>query len=317
MKHLPKKQYVGQTITTIEHRFGQHCSPGKHKETNSIIDNSIFKNGSKSFSVEQVSMYQRKTKDELVKILNKMEKYYIKKYNTLTPNGYNISKGGNAQNSLEKKVDAYDVHGIFLRTFNSIVDAASFYGISIGTVSSCCRGVVKIPKIKIIFRYFGESFDKYDIYAKTSRRTPVDKYDLDGNFIKSYNSISDALREINIDTHFASLIIKCCDGRAAFGYDYVWRYHGEPFDKYPIFRKGYRPINCYTLDNTFIKTYVASSYAARDINNGIKSHTKENLIHRVANKERKSTNGFKWFYVDDPLQPDITKYIPTESLYIG
>lgn len=74
------KCYIGQTTTTIEHRWGQH----KTDNTNPNPMYKAFKKyGIDNFSIKEVAHYTRNTKEKLLKILNKKEVYYIDKYSSL------------------------------------------------------------------------------------------------------------------------------------------------------------------------------------------------------------------------------------------
>lgn len=74
------KNYVGQSIH-IERRWIEHCIPS----SNSLISKAIHKYGKENFSFQ---ILEECTIEEL----DEKEMYYINKYNTLTPNGYNISE---------------------------------------------------------------------------------------------------------------------------------------------------------------------------------------------------------------------------------
>lgn len=49
----------------------------------------------------------------------------------------------------------------------------------------------------------------------------VNQYDLQGNFIKTWNSISDIYRELGINS---SNIIMCCKGKYSYSHGYIWKY---------------------------------------------------------------------------------------------
>lgn len=83
------KQYVGQS-NNPHHRFISHLSRAKNQndcDGNSALHAAIRKYGASHFSYRIV---------EWTADYNRREVELIKKYNTLVPNGYNISRGGNA-----------------------------------------------------------------------------------------------------------------------------------------------------------------------------------------------------------------------------
>lgn len=52
----------------------------------------------------------------------------------------------------------------------------------------------------------------------------VNQYDLDGNFIRSYNSLSLIQKEFN---YCCVAIANCCKGKSKTSYGYIWRYADE------------------------------------------------------------------------------------------
>lgn len=80
------KQYIGQTINKLKQRLAGHIH--RSKNTISLIGQAIAKYGIQNFKLK--ILYFAKTKEEL----NEKEKEYISKFNSLSPNGYNIRIGG-------------------------------------------------------------------------------------------------------------------------------------------------------------------------------------------------------------------------------
>jgi group I intron endonuclease len=54
-----------------------------------------------------------------------------------------------------------------------------------------------------------------------NRRSPVSQYDMNGNFIKTWDAISDAQRTLNIDV---SHISKCCRNKLKSAGGFTWKY---------------------------------------------------------------------------------------------
>lgn len=87
---INNKKYIGQTINP-EQRKIQHKSSAfneKDKDYNTILHRAFRKYGYENFIYEIIAIA------ETVEELNKLEKFYIKHWNTQTPNGYNILEGG-------------------------------------------------------------------------------------------------------------------------------------------------------------------------------------------------------------------------------
>lgn len=82
------KSYIGQCTCTLTKRWKMHRTASRLNRSSSVFHNSINKYGYQNFKVEEIlSCF---SKEEL----DKMEDFYIKQYDTLTPNGYNIKEGG-------------------------------------------------------------------------------------------------------------------------------------------------------------------------------------------------------------------------------
>lgn len=77
------KIYIGQTSRTLKERMSEHI---RHNLT--AFDKALQKYGIESFTVEQIDTAN--SIDEL----NEKEKYWIAKYNSVLPNGYNMCAGG-------------------------------------------------------------------------------------------------------------------------------------------------------------------------------------------------------------------------------
>lgn len=86
---INNKVYIGQSIN-IEKRIKEHFWKAQNKKDvsyNTAIHQAIRKYGKENFSWK---ILQECTEEEL----DSLEKKFIKEYNSLTPNGYNILEGG-------------------------------------------------------------------------------------------------------------------------------------------------------------------------------------------------------------------------------
>lgn len=89
---INNKKYIGQTINPKERFYAHksnHLNPNS-PEYNSVIHQAFRKYGYENFSYEVLAKINDDTDT-----LNELEKFYIKTYNTLVPNGYNVEPGGN------------------------------------------------------------------------------------------------------------------------------------------------------------------------------------------------------------------------------
>ena len=80
------KIYVGQTTMSLHRRWYLHC----HKSSGcTALHNAINKYGSSKFTVEQIDTACDKTE------LDKKEQDWIDHYQSMVPQGYNLTSGGN------------------------------------------------------------------------------------------------------------------------------------------------------------------------------------------------------------------------------
>lgn len=82
------KTYIGQTTQKLNERWWQHCNRSPSQSHRSYIYNAIQKDGVDSFVIEELA----KASD--LDALNLLEVFYINKFNSIAPNGYNLHPGG-------------------------------------------------------------------------------------------------------------------------------------------------------------------------------------------------------------------------------
>lgn len=78
--------YIGQTVTSLARRWSQHSTSKK----NSPMYNAFRKYGAENFAIETICTALSPEH------LNELEQYFIKEYNSLIPNGYNLTSGGDS-----------------------------------------------------------------------------------------------------------------------------------------------------------------------------------------------------------------------------
>ena len=141
-----------------------------------------------------------------------------------------------------------------------------------------------------------------------SIKVKVDQYTTDGVFIATFDSIRLAQQMIGYEN--GNAIIECCHGRCMVAYGYVWRHHGEPFDKYDIRPNNYgrKEVDCYSLDGKFIKTYKSMGIASKEL-----GHIDKNgkgltsKICNCCNGLRNIAYGYVWRYKGDSFDKYKTK----------
>lgn len=116
------KVYIGQTRQTIKARFNRHIQRALNEpHYDYALCNAMRKYGIESFEIELVE----KVNDESE--LNDREIYWIDYFNSVSPNGYNMTYGGGGTNGYEhkeedKKIMSMKKWGMFQKENNP------FYG---------------------------------------------------------------------------------------------------------------------------------------------------------------------------------------------
>ena len=80
------KLYIGQTIYPLSYRFTNHISDAKNNRGYAMAS-AIRKYGKENFKIELLEECS-------IDCLNDLEIKYIKQFNSITPNGYNLTHGG-------------------------------------------------------------------------------------------------------------------------------------------------------------------------------------------------------------------------------
>ena len=142
----------------------------------------------------------------------------------------------------------------------------------------------KETKEKISLKHKGHSSELQKL-AQIKRRKPVHQYELDGTFVKLWNSSQEA--GLFLGKNHKS-IIDCACGKSNAAYGYRWSYIDKPLRK--IKRKYHKQIYQYTRENEFIKEWFTLSLAARFYN--INSCN----ITECAKGHQKTSAGYIWRY---------------------
>ena len=180
------KSYVGQTRKTIEER--RENDFGKGYDTCPVFYKAIQKYGGLTNFTCQILEYAENDR------LNEREKYYIKKYNTQIPFGYNISEGGDIHPDVSKKVYKFDLNQNLVAEYNSLTEAAQKNHCSLSTISCVCHG----KKRTALNHYWSFTKDNNNFKKPTTGKKTVYQFDEQGNFIKEFESAVAANRYYNL-----------------------------------------------------------------------------------------------------------------------
>lgn len=275
------KIYIGQSID-IYKRWEEHKNCYVRKSNYLYL--AFRKYGVENFSFEII---EECAPDEL----DEKEIYYISTYHTFIGdeerNGYNMSMGGEGNNGYGKPIDQYDLNGNFIKTYNSCAEFEREMGHSASSVLRCCAGSRNMA-YGFLWRYHGDIAPNPYVNKKCLM---VDQYDIDGNFIKTYDSITSASNFYKVEK---TQISNCCSGKALTCAGYQWRKRGDsPPEKRASSRQELRKAVCqYDLNGKFIRQYKSCQEAAEETGHKIY------MIYSSCREHGRDGN-FQWRYSGD------------------
>ena len=198
------KQYIGKTTYSVTKRFQEHCRDSKKERCNKRpLYDAMNKYGIENFIVEELCECDNEE-------LSSYEIQYIKKYNTYSK-GYNATKGGDGAILFD--------YNLILKLYQeglSMVEVASKVGCCTDTVSKVIH-INNVPIHKVI-----RGFCKEPLKVK--------QFSLDNEFIRQWDSISDAARWL-VDNGYAKTynggvrqkISMCTKGKVKTAYKFIWK----------------------------------------------------------------------------------------------
>ena len=193
------KIQIGKTEFSVEKRFKEHCHDRiNRKYENRPLYQAMNKYGIEHFHIETIEETDNPSE---------REKYWIEYYGSFK-NGYNATLGGDGTKYID-----YDLVIATYNELHSLIDTSKKLGIHQDSV----RNILISRKQKIYSRneVLKEKYSKI-----------VNQYDLQGKYITSFSSLSDAARSLGItyNTGIVSHISAVCKGKRKTAYGYIWRY---------------------------------------------------------------------------------------------
>lgn len=196
------KQYIGKTINTITERWNKHCYEAftpQNKGYNFLIHKAIRKYGKDNFIIEEI--YSCEDSE-----LNEKEQDFIQKYNTLLPNGYNMTLGGEGSIKISREK-------IYKLWDNGLSSAAikKELNISSNTV------------LLVLNQYENYNSEENNKRIIKSRQKTVYQYSKDKSILLHiYESIKDAAKMMGDKN--PTLITKCCHQKKPSAYGFYWSF---------------------------------------------------------------------------------------------
>ena len=248
------KSYIGQTINSLQKRAKNLISGNGYKKC-SLFWKAIEKYGFHNFICEILE-------EVPIKDLNEKEIYYINKFNSCAPNGYNLSSGG--EGGRTQDIYCYSAqNGDFLEHYESLSAASLDTGVPIETISTIINGEQRKQSHGIVFlKQYVEKYDINQLLRKTSHRVYV--YTKNGDYYGEYPQIKIAAKELGTTE---SSIRKCLNG--TIPHSHWYQFKNEKYDKInPIPVNSKTPISVQQIcpeTQEIIAIYPSIAAAARAV----------------------------------------------------
>lgn len=251
--------YIGQTKRSVEKRWQEHIE-SKYKYDFAFA-RALRKYPENSFRIETIE----EIPDEN---LNERESYWIRYYNSFY-NGYNCTLGGESRPSIEQNIvrELWD---------------SEYSAKDISVKCNCSRSTVT----RIL-----QNFDTYTIEESRKRGNrkhgrKIVQYDLQGIYIASFDSISEASAETGVGV---SGIRKACRGTSQQSGGYQWRYSGDiPPGEFKV--SVLKPVSQHSIDGELLQTFESVTSAGRI------SQIDASCISACCRGKQKTAGGFIWKY---------------------
>lgn len=127
---------------------------------------------------------------------------------------------------FKRNIYMFDFNGKYITTFDSCTSASIYLTGQSGATSliaKCAKGERGSYK-GYLFSY---SQNPQICNRTNGHNRSVDMFDIHGNYIQTFDSLSDARKYAAPQTKTITQIIRVCDGLRKTAYGYIWKYHNN------------------------------------------------------------------------------------------
>lgn len=229
------KLYVGQTRTSLSKRFISHKCECKRGRYNNKLYEEMLEFGIENFEIESLAEIKTNTKEDLHDMLNVLEKQYIEK---LKP-AYNIAPGGLGHTGVPWTQERREKFKELMSGENNPNFGKEMSEETRQKLSNALKGRViseesrkkrsetmkGVPKPEETRKKMKEAANKRTNKTPSGKEhhnsKTVIQCDLEGNLIKTFESIRQAANELKIQPNGICL---CCKGKLKTSGGYIWKY---------------------------------------------------------------------------------------------
>jgi len=249
------KRYVGKTLIGVEYRWKKHLVDTFNEKLyayNSYFHRAIRKYGVENFEFEEIFSSLESPEPMTVFDLSDWEKYFIQKYRTFIGfsdcHGYNMTLGGEGWTGRGKAIDVYDKDLNFIATYESIEETSRELKLYPQNISAAINGRIKATGGYVFCESGLEPVQFVNI-----TETKIDLYSLEGEFIKTFNTMRDAASFI--DTNPTN-VFDCCNQKQLRCKDYITVYHGDKLEDRRESKAAAKSVDVYwAKTKQFMKTF--------------------------------------------------------------
>lgn len=272
-KDLTNVRYVGKTVQRLSNRLYEHlqCHKGKNTHKQSWIK----QQQNLGYSIKIILIDEVWTEDWEFWEMFWIQEYFRRGYK-LT----NLAPGGNQPNNTEE-IYVINSNNEIMNTFNSISEAARYYGIAGSRISRVLNNKKRDKTVKGLVFVKPSNYNKNQNYGllfiRKPSNIPVYQYKLDGSFIKKWKN----QKEVSKCTGISMSGLNCAlRGRQHSSGGFQWSYILEDKSSRIIDYKS--KISIYK-DEILIDTYESIADMCRAFNFDIK-YVYRSIYERKTNK---------------------------------
>ena len=279
------KIYIGQAID-LEERKKKH-----KKNINDLTHQEEFYKALREFGWDNFSYVILESFEQYdYELINNLENFYIKYYNSLFPNGYNMIPGGSNGAGLAKGkiVQQFSLDGQFIAEYPSAHEAARQTKINYSDISACCREDNNKQRAGIYqWKYKDSTKQITPILLQYGKDIKVYQFSIENILINEFNSLKEASEKTGIAR---STICNCCNNKSKTAGGYKWSYSKDIPQELKESKGQKKQIAQYDLNNNLIKIYESITAANKETGISISN------ISEVCKGKRKTAGKFKWKY---------------------
>lgn len=288
------KSYIGQTIDEYKRNLSWNNLNIRYGGVK--IENARRKYGPENFLYDVLFSYESDKINLVRNVLDIMEKYFIKKFNTIK--GGNILLNPREQVYIVQLTEEYE----FVKEWSSLMEPSRELGIDVSGICASCNGRKNVVGgFRWMYKedYINGNYEKKSRFKQYVQLSPY------GEFIKYWNSYRE-IKEVYGDKLTDSSLTACCKGRnriTAIGFRWMYR---EDYDNLSEIEKQSlinipKRIVQLSLTGEFIGIWDNLSCIKEAFN----SSNIAGKIREVCDGLRKTSKGFLWMWENDYNDVDI------------